>query len=236
MAASQQDMPMDDAPDAVAKLVLSEEEKHVLTLYDRLRALQLEVALLKARQSYDGDTSSSSLKNVEAAQKQLLDARAAYVLRNEAVDGVLTVQPILKAVHRATQASPIERDLLPAVEGRDAASQALAEQENARRAVLDEQATVAAESRRVERRNAQLAAQVRALLDAAEAETATTTTTTTTAADERHATELAQLEADVKASRQRWKLIKGTASAIVVGSGVDWARDASLRDIVLDPE
>jgi hypothetical protein len=55
------------------------------------------------------------------------------------------------------------------------------------------------------------------------------------AGDSEHASEIAGLEAGVKASRQRWRVLKGTASAIVAGSGVDWARDAELRDVVLDP-
>lgn len=54
-------------------------------------------------------------------------------------------------------------------------------------------------------------------------------------ADSEHAPEIARLEAELKGSRQRWRVVKGTASAIVAGSGVDWARDAELRDIVLDP-
>lgn len=47
--------------------------------------------------------------------------------------------------------------------------------------------------------------------------------------------EIMGLEAEVKASRQRWRVLKSTASAIVAGSGVDWARDDGLRDVVLDP-
>lgn len=48
--------------------------------------------------------------------------------------------------------------------------------------------------------------------------------------------EMARLEREVKASRQRWKVMKGTASAVVVGSGVDWVRDDELRGMVLDPD
>ena len=48
--------------------------------------------------------------------------------------------------------------------------------------------------------------------------------------------EIEKLEQDVKTSGQRWRVIKGVASGVVVGSGVDWARDDALCDIVLDPE
>lgn len=48
--------------------------------------------------------------------------------------------------------------------------------------------------------------------------------------------EVEKLEASVRVSRQRWRIMKGTASATVVGSGVDWARDERLLGIVLEGE
>lgn len=47
--------------------------------------------------------------------------------------------------------------------------------------------------------------------------------------------EIATLEHQVRASRQRWRVMKGAASAIVAGSGIEWVRDERLRDLVLDP-
>ena len=43
------------------------------------------------------------------------------------------------------------------------------------------------------------------------------------------------LEYEITSNRQRWKVMKGAASAIVAGSGVDWVRDRRLRAMVLDP-
>jgi chromosome condensin MukBEF MukE localization factor len=45
-----------------------------------------------------------------------------------------------------------------------------------------------------------------------------------------------KLEAEVKASKQKWRVMKGVAGGIIVGSGVDWVQDDELRDVVLDPE
>lgn len=47
---------MSDAPDdgTVGPLELSSEEKRVLALYDQLRSIRLEIALLKARESFTG--------------------------------------------------------------------------------------------------------------------------------------------------------------------------------------
>jgi len=46
--------------------------------------------------------------------------------------------------------------------------------------------------------------------------------------------QLDELEASMKSSRQRWRIMKGTAGATIVGSGIDWARNPKLVDIVLD--
>lgn len=47
--------------------------------------------------------------------------------------------------------------------------------------------------------------------------------------------EMAGAESELVTSRQRWRVIKGVTSAVVAGSGADWARDKRLRDMVLDP-
>lgn len=48
--------------------------------------------------------------------------------------------------------------------------------------------------------------------------------------------QLNELDAEVKSSRQKWRIMKGTASGTIVGSGIDWARDPDLLDIILDDD
>ena len=48
--------------------------------------------------------------------------------------------------------------------------------------------------------------------------------------------QLDELEGEMKISRQRYRIMKGTASAIIAGSGVDWSRDPKLSEIVLDDD
>lgn len=48
--------------------------------------------------------------------------------------------------------------------------------------------------------------------------------------------QLDELEVSMKTSRQRWRIMKGTASATIAGSGLDWARDPKLLEIVLDDD
>jgi hypothetical protein len=46
--------------------------------------------------------------------------------------------------------------------------------------------------------------------------------------------QLDELEVKMKTGRQRWRIMKETASATIAGSGIDWARDSKLLEIVLD--
>jgi hypothetical protein len=47
---------------------------------------------------------------------------------------------------------------------------------------------------------------------------------------------VARLEEEVRESRMRYRLLRGVAGAVVVGSGMDWGRDVALRELVLEGE
>ena len=46
--------------------------------------------------------------------------------------------------------------------------------------------------------------------------------------------QLEQQKSDYKKSKAKWDTVKNVVSAIVVGSGVDWAADDALAALVLD--
>ena len=48
--------------------------------------------------------------------------------------------------------------------------------------------------------------------------------------------QLELLGSSTKESRRKWRVMKSVVGAIVAGSGVDWAHDDELRDLVLDDE
>lgn len=226
---------MQDAPaDASAvSSVLSIDEERVLKLFDRLQELQLQIALVKARNTYQPSNSEPDTPEaVKAAKDRLLNARAAYMLRSQVVESVVSATPILHAVHGATNTNLVEQDLEEPLKARDAGSVAVAHQTTKLHETLDNLTTVEAESLAMSRRNAQLAAEMLQLAQAHEARRKGAP------ADEDPDTtaEIQRLENQVRASRRRWRIMKGTASAVVVGSGVDWAGDPVLRDVVLDPE
>lgn len=46
--------------------------------------------------------------------------------------------------------------------------------------------------------------------------------------------QLEDLEGEMKVGRSKWTILKSVISAVIVGSGVDWARDERLRELVTD--
>ncbi|KAI1324996.1 centromere protein H (CENP-H)-domain-containing protein [Xylariaceae sp. FL0255] len=220
----------DEIVEATTALSLSDPEKRVLALHEKLQQLQLETALLNAQASRLSITTPPE-RTIEEAQKELADSRARYMLRNEVVANVLSANPIMQAVHNGTKASPIERDLLPLLVERDSTSGTLATQSKEYDSLISELTDVETRSLRLNRENVNLATRLLNLAKDAEKGKAEALS-----GDSEHAAEIASLEAQVKTSRQKWRVLKGTASAIVAGSGVDWARDAELTDIVLDPD
>ncbi|CRK11167.1 hypothetical protein BN1723_009301 [Verticillium longisporum] len=227
-----------DAPSSeLPPLRLSPDEQQVLTLYDQLRDLELKVALLKAQTAYIPDTAPAAETSLEEAQSAASAAKATYLLRNTITDAVLTANPILQAVHSSTRATPIESDLLPSVRARDAASATLARNATSLRDTLDALAATRAEALAAGRRNAELAQEVLRLAEeAARRRGGGSGPEGSGGEDDETRRETQLLRARLKASRQKWKVMKGTASAIVVGSGVDWVGDEGLRWMVLDPE
>lgn len=181
------------------------------------------------------------------AQDALLDARSKYRLRNDAVELIMMANPVLKAVHGGTNASPIERyvdrppavmpacvhgrltesdfysDLLPYVVKRDEAAVSVAKSATETQQVRASLTNVQTETLRVCRRNVNLTSQV---FDLAEQ------------LKERKAVDWdgGDEALRVRNEKQRWRVVKGAASGIVAGSGVDWVDDEELRNMVLDPE
>lgn len=54
--------------------------------------------------------------------------------------------------------------------------------------------------------------------------------------DPRLREQIRSVEKELKESRRRMKTLKGILSAMIVSSGINWAADESLTDLVLDDE
>ncbi|KAF2086795.1 hypothetical protein K490DRAFT_16240, partial [Saccharata proteae CBS 121410] len=202
-------------------LLLTDLERRILQLHDQEQELILEQSLLEEQ-----------LKGqfFLDAEREMLNARAAYLLRNRIVENVVITDPVLKAVHAGASASLAERRLLPLVNERDVLAMlhaGLTSKLGSDLIALSkaEQANIAANQK-----NCELA---KTLLDLAER---TKTQTTDEFQDARLRAQLEDLDSQLRVSRRRWRTSKGVLSGVIASSGIDWASDEALRELVLDDD
>ncbi|KAK3956353.1 centromere protein H (CENP-H)-domain-containing protein [Pseudoneurospora amorphoporcata] len=211
---------------------LSETEEEALALYDRLQELHVQIGLLQAQQDHSDPQSPTSFtghSQVDEARTQLLEAKAALELRDYVFESAIVVRPILRAVHGGTQASPVERDILPLIQQRDLVSTKAAQQASVSYEVRDRMLDLELERLRAGQQNATLASELLRLSKT------TGTPDVQVDGDTKLERQPDKTKGELQVSRQRWKTIKGATSALVAGSGVDWVRDERLRGLVLDP-
>ena len=48
--------------------------------------------------------------------------------------------------------------------------------------------------------------------------------------------QMAKVDNEVRRSKRRWRTVKDVLSGVIVGSGIEWARDEALIQFVLDEE
>lgn len=127
-------------------------------------------------------------------------------------------------------ADPVCRDLFPYVQERDETSISVARHAESMTKLRSDLTRVQVQSIRVCRENVKLTGELFELAEQAKQKKAVRLD------NPEVQREMEKLTREVKFSRQRWKVMKGVASGIIAGSGVDWAEDEDLRNIVLDPE
>lgn len=121
----------------------------------------------------------------------------------------------------------LSRALLPLVHRRDLLSLVHENLANAQASALESLSNTEVDNIRVIRRNQELARQ---LLDL----TAQESSWRDKIDDASLQTQMKEIESEYKKTRAKWDQMKGVLGGIIVGSGIDWARDETLRDLVLD--
>ena len=187
---------------------------------------------------------------VKIAEKECLEARATYSLKQSVVEDVLIVDPVLKAVHSGLKATPTERyaiyltgslhdetpkltcarALRPLIDRRDTLEIAHTNLSSSFQMLLKETARVSADNIRAMERNRSLTATLLPLAQKVQARK------DEVSQDARFGAQLEELRQDAARARQRWRMMKSVAAALVAGSGIDWAGDDNLRDLVVDEE
>ncbi|OJJ60895.1 hypothetical protein ASPSYDRAFT_42705 [Aspergillus sydowii CBS 593.65] len=214
------DLAADDPRDTVS---FSDKEALIVQLYHQIQEQELEKAILEQETE---TLSTNNAEDLATAERELLDARATYTVRKKAVNTVLITDPILKAVH-LKGTTPAERALLRLINRRDILSLAQENLTETHIATLKKLSTVEVENLQLHEKNQEL---VRELLELTKDDDSWREQLD----DPELKQQLAELETDHKKSKAKWETMKSVASAIVVGSGVNWAEDEDLMALVLD--
>jgi len=208
----------------------SDTEQQILALYDQLEQLRLECSLIEAQDTavFNDGVEDVNEDSLNAAQSDLLESQALYSLRNNILESIFIADPILKAVHSGSKASPVVRDLRPHIRQRDELSISLTNLSSTLAKSREDMIKLESENIILARKNAELTKTMLQLAEEASAETKEDIK------DPGKKAEIEELEESLRVSRQRWKIMKGTTSGVVAGSGVNWANDSTLRKLVLD--
>ena len=184
---------------------------------------------------------------MKIAEKECLEARATYSLKQNVVEDVLIVDPILKAVHSGLKATATERYLTGGldyvicklidsralhhlIDRRDTLEIAHANLASTLEALVKEAAKLSADNIHAVEKNRALTATLIALAKKYQAQRDEVLT------DQTFSVQINGLRDDTATARQRWRIMKSVVATVVAGSGVDWAQDDTLRELVLDEE
>ncbi|OAX80185.1 hypothetical protein ACJ72_05482 [Emergomyces africanus] len=209
-------------------LSLSRKELQVLELYDRVQEQELEAALLS--QDYTEPASDDDDANIEEqlveAERELLEARSTYSVRRKAIETVLMTDPSIRSVH-AVSDSPAERALLPLINRRDLLSLIYANLSRAHASCTQTISNAKVDNIHGNTKNQEL---VQTLLGLTSTEKSWRDKIT----DPNLISQLETLEKESKAEKANWVTMKHVVSAAIVASGIDWAEDEELHDLVVD--
>jgi Centromere protein H (CENP-H) len=163
---------------------------------------------------------------LQIAGASLTNSKAAYDMNTLFVTSFLQSHPTLQAVH-AKNPSPSESTLLPLLLRRDELALEHTNLSASLASTISALKTTESQNMVTMRENKLLADELLAL--AAEVKSVKTEDISDTKLRE----QVGRLEEDVRKQRTRWRIIKNVLSAVIVGSGLDWAGDEELRAAVL---
>ncbi|KAM5433121.1 hypothetical protein MferCBS31731_007234 [Microsporum ferrugineum] len=209
------------------KFSFSQKEAEILELYDHVFEQQLEEALLSHQLPETTDADDVDAKLVEA-ERELLEVRARLSVRRKVIESVLMTEPSIQAVH-SLPSSPLEKALLPLINRRDVLSLAYENIMTSHTACIRELSSAEVANIQSIQKNQEL---VQTLLELTRNEKSLDDNIP----DPELKEELDSLKTENKQKKAHWTRIKRIVSASIAASGVDWASDEKLENLVLDDD
>jgi hypothetical protein len=178
-----------------------------------------------------------------------MEAKAEYEIRNRITHNVLVMDPVLKAVHGGESAAFAEkyvaliglidcakicltshRRILPLITEHDTVSMVHGSQTAKLTSIAQALNTAEQGNIVANRRNRELAQTMLALAEEMKSQSAKDIE------DARLRDQVNAVETELRDSRRRVKTLKGILSAMIVGSGINWAADETLTELVMEDE
>jgi hypothetical protein len=133
-------------------------------------------------------------------------------------------------VHAGSSASSLETRLLPLINERDVISMLHNNLATRLHATNSELARLERENKAANVQNQELAREMLDLANELKADKVEEVH------DARLRGQLEKLDEDVRTARRDWRVLKSLVGGLVTGSGVDWASDPKLLELIMDEE
>lgn len=167
---------------------------------------------------------------ITKAQNNALEARAAYVLRNRIVQQTMITDPILKAIHTGADGGSLVQKLLGLTNERDVLAMVNSKLSKDLQNTSIDLMEIEKKNINLSTMNQDLAATMLDLAKDVKEQNSEDVD------DPMLRNQLQRLDREVKDARRDWRIMKSVVSAVVTGTGIDWAMDDTLVELVLDDE
>ena len=152
------------------------------------------------------------------------------MLRSSVVDATIIAGPTLNAIHAGENASSTERALKPLLDRRDTLEMASTNMSAQLRSVTEDISETEAKTLGISETNRGLASELLALVSKINEQT------NAAKAEPQLKAGISDAKDEADTARTQWRIMKSVVAVIVAGSGVSWAKNSELRDLVLDAE
>ncbi|KAF3090999.1 hypothetical protein TWF569_000986 [Orbilia oligospora] len=200
-----------------------------LSTYDKLQELTYQRHLLEAEVEalHDVLTNDSmdldDTENIESIKKEGREIQGKMIVKDLVVTQLASTRPIVRSIHSGPHRTNMETDLLPLLTNRDLLATTLIHLTSQLSTLQEAHNRSSAKLTSLTKSNKSLAEQLKQL--SLEHEISENITTNEKL--------IAAKEETMKAQRQ-CRTLKGVLQGIIAGSGVDWAEDDILRELVLE--
>ncbi|KAK6348397.1 hypothetical protein TWF718_006193 [Orbilia javanica] len=200
-----------------------------LSAYDKLQELTYQRNILEAEVGALHNVLTSDPmdlddpENIETIKKNARETQGKIIVKDLVVTQMASTRPIVRSIHSGPNRTKLETDLLPILTNRDLLSTTLIHLSSQLSALQESHKNASIKLLSLTKSNESLAEQLKQL--SIENEVSENNTT-----NER----LIAAKGEAMKAQRQCRTLKGVLQGIIAGSGINWAEDDALRELVLE--